>query len=70
MNHLELIAVERFAKKLKIDFPILEKPKDFSDRITNMHNEHTHRIIDIELKNVRLDFDLEAAKEAKEYEKD
>jgi hypothetical protein len=67
MGHQELIAVEQFAERLKIDFPILLRPKNFSDRIINISNEHLHKMIDLGVKRAKLEFDKQALKEAKHY---
>ncbi len=69
MNYTDLVAVEAFAKKLKLNFPILLNPKDFTDRLINQHNEHAHKIIDLAVEVARIEFDLQAQKEAKHYGK-
>lgn len=69
MSHTELCAVEAFAKQLKGNFPILLRPKDFADRLINMHNEHAHKVIDLAIEGARLDFDIQARKEARHYDR-
>ena len=69
MTHSEYMAVERFATKLKVDLPILEKPKDFTDRIMNMCNENIRKIIDLELGWAEVEFNKEAEREAEANEK-
>ena len=64
MTYTDLVAVERFAEKLKVNFPILLQPHNFSDRLINMHNEHTHKVIDLTVESARLEWELEVAKEA------
>ena len=64
MSHLELVAIEKFAEKLKIDFPVLLHPKTFTDRLTNLQNEYTQKRIDLGVKEARFKFDKQANKEA------
>ncbi len=64
MGHLELVAIEKFAEKSKIDFPVLLHPKTFTDRLTNLQNEYTQKRIDLGVKEARVKFDRQADKEA------
>ena len=64
MTHEQWVAVEKFAKNLKVNFPILLQPHNFFDRLINMHNEHTHKVIDLAVERARSEWELEVAKEA------
>jgi hypothetical protein len=63
MGHLELVAIEKFAEGLKVDFPILLHPKTFDDRMMNTFYEHAIKMIDLEVKRARWEFDKQADKE-------
>jgi hypothetical protein len=54
MNNQELQAVEKFANDLKLDFPTVEKPKDFGQRITNITNMIVNQKIELALAKARL----------------
>lgn len=69
MDYLNLVAVEKFAERLKINFPVLLNPKDFTDRMLNIANENTLRRIDLAVDWARLEFSEQAEKEAREYGK-
>lgn len=69
ISHLELIAIEKFANNLKINFPILLRPKDFTDRIMNIANEAALKRIDLAVERAKLEWDKEVLREARHYGK-
>lgn len=60
MNDNQLIAIEKFAERLKLNFPIRENPKDFSDRMMNIANEYATKQIDLAVDWAKLEHDREA----------
>ena len=64
MTYTDLVAVEKFAEDLKVNFPILLRPQSFSDRILNITNEAVHAKIDLALEVARDEFNKEVMKEA------
>jgi len=65
----EQIAIEKFATKLKLNFPILGHTRNFSDRILNITNDAVHTKIDLAVEAEQEEFCREAEKEVKEYGK-
>lgn len=66
MTHLQIIAIEEFAKKLKIDFPVLLRPSNFEERITNIIYEQIHKRIDTVLEEERSEWEKAVKREAEE----
>lgn len=63
MTHLEFCAIKKFAKDLKINFPILLRPKNFTERIINLANEAAIKKIDLAIERAKLDWEIEVNKE-------
>jgi hypothetical protein len=57
MTKNELQEIEKFATDLKIDFSILENPKDFGGRVLNITNESAIKKIDLALDRSRMRLD-------------
>lgn len=67
MTHEQFSAVEKFAEKLKTYFPIILRPKDFSDRVMNIASENSLRRIDMALEQAKWEFAEEEKRMAVYY---
>jgi hypothetical protein len=69
MTYNELLAVERFAKKLQETLPYPQDNIEFADKILIMAYEHFTAIIYLTLEKFKLEWELEAGKEFQYFQK-
>ena len=60
MSNEELIAIEKFAARLKLNFPIILAPKNFTDRMMNVANEYAIKRIDLAVDWAKLEAEKQA----------
>lgn len=70
LSHPEYCAIEKFVSKLKLNFPLIENPRNFLERMEKLSNEHAIKLINMELDKARESWGIGVLQEAAQHKEE